>query len=408
MAVAKPHGDWPIELRCLVSCLRAAIGTEDVAGVDWLDGEIDWEAWLRWVERHGVSGFLHHKLPEAARARLPPAVRSTLRDRSLRDVGRALATAGELRRLAARFAEQGIRVLGFKGPLLSRQLYGEMGVRHAGDIDLLVAPNDVAAADSLLRDAAYRRSYPDFEPTAFQWRRFLSVEHELNHIHSQSGMRVEVQWRLEGLPEIAFDDLWQSRLPVDLGGQTVATLPENVNSLFLFVHGAKHGWASIFWLLDAALVLRDCGPAKANALCEIAQRMAATRSLLQGATLARELLWMEPPPEFANHLKLRNDVRRLVAKATRRMSRLSVREDVKQDLLRNTVYLVQLQESWRARFQLVRRWLSSPQNWKEFPLPDRWFWLYYPASPLLWAWRRFTRHRQGDGGSPLQARPRNR
>lgn len=399
--------DWPVELRFLALCLREALGAATDGGANPPECQIDWALWLAWVDRHKVSGFLHRRLPQTVRATLPAPVAAMLRERGLHAAHRALARAGELTRLAAEFEERGIRVLALKGSLLSQQLYGEAGLRHAGDIDLLVAPSDVAAADLLLREAGYRRSYPDFELTAFQWRRFLGVEHELNHFNPQTGIMVELQWRLEGLPYVAFDDLWRSRSPVILAGRTVPALPADVSALFLFAHGAKHGWSSLFWLVDAALFLRDCSPEKAEALWEGARRMAVTKALLQGAALARELLAVELPGVLATHLERRKHLRGLVAEAARRMRSSIPPQGGERSLIRDTMYLIRLQESWRARFGLVRRWMLSPQNWKEFPLPDNLFWLYYPMSPPLWAWRRFRTGRQAVRENPPRASPRN-
>jgi hypothetical protein len=171
---------------------------------------------------------------------------------------------------------------------------------------------DVAAADLLLREAGYVRTKPDFELTAFQWRKYLEVEHELNHFHPQTGITVELQWRFEGLPDIAFD-----------------------------VERHKH---------------------------------------LGG----------------------------LAAEARRRMTTMSHRPSVGLALFQDSAYLFRLQGSWRARFPLVRRALSSPQNWKEFPLADKWFWLYYPASPLLWAWRRLRLRSPANIENRQPGRPRTR
>lgn len=396
---------WPVELRFLAACLRLALGTEARAVPPAPD--FDWDAWLGWVARHRVGGFLHRRLPPAARDLLPPTVASRLRDLGMAAAQRALANTGELVRLASLFEARGIRTIGLKGVLLAQQLYGESGVRHAGDIDLLVAAGDIAAADLLLANAGYRRTYPDFEPTPLQWRQFLRIEHELGHVHAKTGMRVELQWRLEGLPDIPFDRLWQPRGQTALAGQTLAALPDDINALFLFAHGAKHGWASFFWLIDVALLLQHCDENRAVALLKDAQTLATTRPLLQGAALAGELLGVGLPAVLKEQLDQRSDIRALTTEAGRRLRRPGAARESPSELLRDTAYRIDLQETWLARWHLIRRRLSSPQNWKEFPLPDRWFWVYYPASPLLWIWRRLRSQRRAVGESQPPVRPRN-
>jgi hypothetical protein len=103
-----------------------------------------------------------------------------------RELGRThelttLAILGELER-------QGVRALTLKGSVLAREIYGDVGVRSAGDIDILVAPEDLAHAVEVVRrmgwthQAVASRAAP------------LPVLHEtLTH---PSLPRVELHWRV--------------------------------------------------------------------------------------------------------------------------------------------------------------------------------------------------------------------
>ncbi len=381
-----PEG-WPVELRLLVAQLRMALGTAGQADPVLLKAPMDWDAWLRWVQRHRVGSFLQHRLPPGGRASLPPTVAAKLRAIGLANAQQGLARAAELARITSILEGHGIRSLAFKGPLLSVQLHGEAGVRHAGDLDLLLAAEDVPRADAALRDAGYRRAYPDFELTPFQWRKFLDLHHEVSLLHVQRGITVELQWRLEGLPDTPFEALWQARVPVALAGRSLMTLPAELGALYLFAHGAKHGWLALCWLLDVAVLLQDPRVAKAG-WWPAAQRLRLTRPLLQGAALAASLLNVPLPAELANELAQEHSIHGLVGEALQRMAKERAIEPGVGATLRDTVYQFRLQESWRGRLALVQPRLLSSDNWKLFPLPDRWFWLYYPASPFLWAWRR--------------------
>ncbi|MEN9575091.1 MAG: hypothetical protein RL514_2946 [Verrucomicrobiota bacterium] len=392
--------DWPPELRLLVTQLRLALGTAGQDDRAQLTAPVDWDVWLRWVQRHRVGGFLHHRLPVEARAVLPPAVATQLRAIGLANVQQGLARAAELTRITGLLDWQGIKALAFKGPLLSVQLHGEAGVRHAGDLDLLLAAEDVPRADAALREAGYRRAYPGFELTPFQWRKFLDLHHEVSLLHAQRGITVELQWRLEGLQDASFDALWQDRVPVELAGRSLMTLPAEMGALYLFAHGAKHGWLALCWLLDVALLLQDARVAKAG-WWPTAQRLQLTQPLLQGVALAASLLNVPLPVELAGERARLQSVEGLLGEAGRRMAKARANEPSVGATLRDTVYQFRLQESWRGRLALVQPRLLSPENWKLFPLPDALFWLYYPAAPFLWAWRRCCA-----GGQPDVTPPR--
>lgn len=373
---------WPAELRLLVVYLRMALGTATAIDHHLASQPVDWAAWLRWVERHRVGSFLHHRLPPAVRASLPESAAAGLRTQAVLNAQRALARTGELLRLTSQLERDGIRVMAFKGPVLSQQLFGETGLRPAGDLDLLVSPADVATASAVLQGQGYQRTFPDFELTALQWRKFLNLQHEVNHRHPERGVTVELQWRLEGMPDQDFEELWKARRSVSLAGQSLAVMPELLEQVFLFVHGARHGWQSLFWLLDVALLLQNLPPEQEAALVAAARRFGATKALAQGAVLAWELFGVAVPTD-CERVGLSHS---LVVTARRRLA-TEGRASSWRATMADTAYQLRLQDDWRGRFSLVQPRLLSPQNWKWYPLPDRWFWLYYPAAPLLWVWR---------------------
>lgn len=394
--------NWPPELRLLVFHLRMALGTATAADNDLASQPVDWDAWLRWVERHRVGAFLHHRLPAVVRAALPPEATRRLRELAMDTARRSLARIAELTRLAGRFEQAGIRLLSVKGPALARRLYGEAGLRHAGDLDLLIAPDDARLADQLMREAGYYRAYPDFELTPLQWEKYLELRHELKCVRADLGLLAEVQWRLEGLPQLRFADLWERRVPGELAGTPLALLPEPENALYLFVHGARHAWSALFWLVDIALLLASASEAEAAALLRRAGELEASRSLLQGATLVRELLGVKLPAAWAEALSGEQQVAWLADEARRRLALSKSQPSTAKELFRRTWYAVRLPDALTLQAGLLQPRLLSPVNWKVLPLPDRWFWLYYPAAPLLWFWRRM----RFPGGQPALKPPR--
>lgn len=58
-------------------------------------------------------------------------------------------------RVLAKLAEAGIRCTPLKGPHLSEVLYGDPGRRLAADVDLLVAPEELGAAVTVVRELGY-------------------------------------------------------------------------------------------------------------------------------------------------------------------------------------------------------------------------------------------------------------
>lgn len=374
---------WPAELCALVQLLRVALGTTPADDFRWPDG-VDTVAFGETVGRHRVGAFLHHRLTGDLRAALPVPVHEHLAEAARRTARLALGRSAELVRVARRFRDAGVPFLSVKGPLLAQTLYGGVGVRHAGDLDLLIPPERLADADRTLRGAGCRRSQPDCELSPRQWSEYLRLKHEFEYFNDATGVRIEVQWRLEGLATLTFEELRKREAHGELGGQVLGTLPPVEHLIYLFVHGAKHGWCSLFWLLDVALALReerDWGQVRDGAV-----RLGGVQALGQGVRLAEEVLGVAVPKAL---YETGTDATGtwLVTEALRQIELSPERRRGAAELLRQTRYQFRLQPDWAARCAILRPRLMSPACWKQVRLPDALFWLYYPAAPLLWALR---------------------
>ncbi len=380
---------WPPELHALVQLLRVALGTAGAEDFRWPAG-LDTAAFGVVVARHRVGAYLHHHLAGDVRAALPDPVREQLAETARRTARLALVRSAELVRIARLFASAGIPFLSVKGPLLAQALYGGVGVRHAGDLDLLIAPDRLADADRALLVAGCRRSQPDFELTPRQRREYQRLKHEFEYFNDTTGVRIEVEWRLEGLGRQAFDEWLKAGARETLGGIELARLPADTEALYLFVHGAGHEWFRLFWLVDVARLLLH-GGVDWHQVMRTARACGVESSVWQGARLVETLFGIpttEPVRVSAAHAAR---VNWLVHSALRRMSRAEADQPGLRELLRQTRYQLRLRRAWSAKAAVLRPRLMSPANWKMLRLPDRWFALYYPAAPLLWLRRRMRR-----------------
>jgi hypothetical protein len=370
----------PPELRLVLGLLRVALKTGEATEIAGLCHSVDWTAFGGCVERHRVGAFLHHRLPPEVRSALPGMVVQHLQHQSQTNVRRALMQAAELVRLVKLLEEKNIPVISLKGPLLSRQLYGELGLRHAGDIDLLVKPENAGRANALLLEAGYRRLAPDFELTPRQEKQYVQLRHEFSYQAAPPRPRMEMTWRLE--PFSNLDDAWPRTIKQELGGYQIHTLPPDVNARYLFQHGSGHAWFRLFWLVDAALLLAHSETDWADLLAQ-ARAEKNERSLLQGARLAGELLGT---PVLAAFLAGPGEQRKLAAftaEATRWMARDAGVIEKPAWFFRQIIYKARLQQGWRAKYGILRQRLLFVRGWKMLRLPDWCFALYYPAMPFL-------------------------
>src|SRR5690606_29752204 len=255
--------------------------------------ELDWAAFAAHVSRHRLAPFLAHRLPAGERASLPPGVMRSLLEGAIVTRRRGQLQAALLGRVLRLLDGEGVAALSIKGPALAQRLHGGIGARHAGDLDLLVRAADVERADALLRGAGLRREVPGFDLSPRQRGAFRELWHEYGYVDPETGVRVELAWRL--VEDGVTDEVWREPpRVVELGGRPIGTLAPQTEAVYLLRRGARRGWSRLFWLVDVALALGDASVAW-PALVARAERHGVRRAALQGIHLAHGLLGVPLP-----------------------------------------------------------------------------------------------------------------
>src|ERR1051325_10682656 len=120
-----------------------------------LQQEINWDYLFATTQAHGLLPLLHKHL---AGENVPSHFLSRLKRESVANSQNVLHLIAKQLRLAKLFNENGVRVALFKGPILAQMAYGEMSLRQAGDIDVLIGRGDFDRARTLLESLGYEMS----------------------------------------------------------------------------------------------------------------------------------------------------------------------------------------------------------------------------------------------------------
>ena len=381
----------------LIACLRGALGT-----AAWpIRPNLNWGTFVRDVDRHRTGAFLHHRRPPAGDEPWPGAVGQRLQVIASNTLRQSIRQAALQQQLLKRLDNRGVAALALKGVALSQQLYGGLGRRHAGDIDLLIRRRDVSAADAALQEFGLKRSRPDFPLTPRQLRSYLRNKPEFEYLDAATRQRVELLWRAEFLEET--DDLWARTTAVRLGEQTVSTMAPGLNALYLFEHGSRHGWFRLFWVLDIALLLQTGADIDWSDVLERARTTGNERAVLQGAFLASELFGVPLPGTLTPRRAENRNVHALTTEALREIRRPENSQESVGLWARRAGYRVRLQRRISGKFRVLSPHLFTPESWRMCPLPDRLFWAYPVVTPFLWVWRRMRKRPAAP--SPARVQP---
>lgn len=215
------------------------------------------ELWARTAVRSGVAPLLlatlrHHPVvPEALKDALQEYYTWHLRHntRTLRELARALAI----------LHREGIPTLLLKGAALGIAVYGNVGLRPMGDIDLLVRREDAARALAFLEGLGYASSGAETRPGAT-----LAYENEvaLRHTAKPDLAPVELHWGLLDSPHyqstLDMPWFWVTAQPITFEGVSTLILGPEAQLLHLCAHLMLHhagASGNLLWYHDIAEVL---------------------------------------------------------------------------------------------------------------------------------------------------------
>jgi len=260
-------------------------------GVDW--GEI-----IRLAIPHGLLPLVAMNLTKHAADIVPALTMAQLALFRRRVDIRNRHQMAELMRVATMLGDAKIRVLPFKGPLLAFCAYGDLSLRESHDLDLWVHPSDLPAAGNLLRASGYRAAAHLKGTPAL-----LEVDPGEGHtdfLSSDGSVFIEIQgelqtWELSFWPE--FDEVWGRSKPVTAEGTTIPSLADEDLLLTLAVHGSKHMWRRLSWVVDVVALLQSNLDLDWNLTLRRAEKWHCKRRLFCSTALADRLYGL-PLPEF--------------------------------------------------------------------------------------------------------------
>jgi hypothetical protein len=284
------------ELALTIACCRWPRSTEREAAVREAAALVtDWNLFEHLVARHRVTPLVRDALACAGVAP-PPAVDERLGARAAQCAVTALAMAGESVRLQRAFQAAGLPLLVVKGTAVGILAYGDPCMKESWDIDLLTAPQAIPEAHSLLGQLGYELD-PPVRLTGDRLKRLLKVAKDASYLHRESGLTVELHWRLmRNRHLIPGLDVHSPVQFVQAEGARLATFADDALFTYLCVHGMRHGWARLKWLADLGAFIASRDPHSVERMYNAALAAGAGRAPAVSLLLCRRLLGVTLPP----------------------------------------------------------------------------------------------------------------
>ncbi len=351
----------------------------------------DWDEYLTLVQRHRTPVLSWETLKRVPEANIPATVRVPLQRHSAACRMQATRLTSLLMQVLKDFNQAGIPLILLKGPLLSLELYGDLGIRHSQDIDIMVAFNDMSTAQARLEKMGWRvHLQPTFSPRHSEV--YFEIHHHIVYWHPLHRCSLDLHWRTRWETRDRTARQWERSTASAWNGLRFQSLSRTDLTLHLCEHGSGHAWFRSKWLGDLARMYA-MGYVDWDAAYRDGCDTGSEKSLLQSLRLLKELHGLPVPEalrEAAESLPvLLLDHVSVCMQARTEIHRLSLLARFRM-MMRQPHYegLLRPRRSWRQAFAEVA---YSTVDFELLRLPDRLFWLYLPLRPFLLAWR-WMRH----------------
>ncbi len=283
MIITRPENEL------LVCAARRSLDDDLAARMTALvDGALDWNYLRDKATQQGMMPLLYRHLNSVCPQSVPAAILNSMKEESIANSQTCLYLFGELRKLLRLLDQNGITAVAFKGPVLSEAVYGDIALRQAGDLDILIEPGAFRPAKDLLSSAGYRLHPP------------LTESQQASHLRSHCEIQflsngvsvVDLHW---GLSPKSFRFALNPKHVIDrsktisIQGTSLLTFSNEDTILYLCYHGSKHYWSRLEWVCSLAEFIRSNEDIDWPTVIARANRARGRHMLTLGLMLAREL-----------------------------------------------------------------------------------------------------------------------
>jgi hypothetical protein len=355
------------EWAMLVDCARPTVNVERLNKS--LRILVNWPVLLELAEEHGVLGLAATRLRDCGEVAMPPKIAQELRERHRAQVLLTLRLTAEMFRLLECFALAGLEALVIKGPVLSARCYGDPGVRHYGDLDLVARDKDILRFTELMIGLGYEPSVPLNAIHAKKAPGEYAFRHQSTKLLVE--FHTELTFRYHPRP-IPLERLFKRQARVKIDGREIPALSPEDELILICIHGAKHCWERLSYIADVAAFVSE-QELDWRRLKLAAGEVSGERMLYVGLRLAADVLGAPLPEDLAVSVRTDPAVERLARQVLQWLpaagsappgifTRAIFRMRMRGGILSGPAYLLRLsfsptEEDWVEDAENRRHWL---------------------------------------------------
>jgi len=308
---------FSLELRFVLMCSKEALSKVDIDFINKKLPSIDYKSLIDLASRHGVMPLIYKTLKTLKENKhlfdnhYTNKILEDTKSIYLRTVQQNMLMSAELIHILKILEREGIDVLVFKGPILSKIAYGDITLRQYGDLDILIKKEDIHRVDEILKSYGYERA---LSMTPAQEEIWFKYSHDLGLIHKEKDILLEIHWSFldEDYPlTLELENLWEDTQIVDINGYPIKSFSIENLLIYLCIHGSKHLWERIEWIKDIDMLIRNNKIVWAKVLKK-ADNTEFEKMIYFGLAISRKLFNTPLPLSIKNKIELSKEIPSLI------------------------------------------------------------------------------------------------
>ena len=337
---------------------------------DSLRENIDWEYLINQAEQHQVIPHLYQSI-RCNKDLFPKKLFFKLEKKYKNIVANNLLFSSELLRIMDCFEKKSIKASPFKGPVLNSYLYGQNIPRQYCDLDILISKDDLEIVQEILLENNF---VPHMNLSKTQFLHYRKYFNYLSYRKSESIINIDIHWSLFS-ESFSFSSkekkLFNKLVSVKFNDQDIETF-SGLDLLFLLcIHGAKHGWQKLIWILDLAKLIQT-NKYDLHRINKYSDYKGATKMVFVGLLLAKDMFDVQLPGDLLNSEKSKLD------KITEQIKTNYYEGDNKKNFSKEKIYFNSL-ENKSDKFAFIYDFIFRPtiNEFSLINLPERFSFIYF-------------------------------
>jgi hypothetical protein len=344
-----------------------------------LQQPLDFDYVFTTAQAHGLLPLLHKNL-SGAPDMLPGHFLSRLKRESVANSQSVLHLIGKQLRAYKLLKESNIPVALFKGPVLAHMAYGEISLRQAGDIDMLINVHHFDEAKRCLETLGYEM-FPKL--TSAQITSHLNNHCEIQFMRDEWFTVVDLHWQLAPRSfvfNVNADEVMSRLQSIFLAGTEVETFSVEDSVLYQSMHGAKHLWRRLEWIVALAETLESSSEINWDVVLDRATRAHATRMLGLGLRLVQEFSDVPVPSHILAALDSDGSMQRMAQGLHAQIFTTYGAADSTETNLNNLRIMDRKRDALISGLRAI--FIPTFPDWQALSLPASLHSLYYAFRPL--------------------------